>query len=45
VRHFEQELAAMVGRGFTPIQALCTITALSHYINGTVVPDTGADRR
>jgi TetR/AcrR family tetracycline transcriptional repressor len=39
VRHFEQELAAMVGRGFTPIQALRTITALSHYINGHVLQE------
>jgi AcrR family transcriptional regulator len=39
VQHFEQELAAMVGRGFTPIQALRTITALSHYINGHVLQE------
>jgi TetR/AcrR family tetracycline transcriptional repressor len=49
VRHFEQELAAMVECGFTPVQALCTITALSHYINGQVVQEqavsaTAADR-
>jgi TetR/AcrR family tetracycline transcriptional repressor len=49
VLHFEQELAAMVERGFTPVQALRTITALSHYITGhvlqeqavTTVSDTG----
>jgi TetR/AcrR family tetracycline transcriptional repressor len=39
VRHFEQELAAMVERGFTPVQALRTITALSHYINGHVLQE------
>lgn len=38
-RHFEEELAAMVGRGFTPVQALRTITALSHYINGHVLQE------
>jgi TetR/AcrR family tetracycline transcriptional repressor len=42
VRHFEQELAAMVGRGFTPVQALRTITALSHYINGHVLQEQAA---
>jgi TetR/AcrR family tetracycline transcriptional repressor len=49
VRHFEQELAAMVERGFTPAQALRTITVLSHYINGLVLQEqavsaTTADR-
>ena len=39
VRHFEEELAAMVERGFTPVQALRTITALSHYINGHVLQE------
>jgi TetR/AcrR family tetracycline transcriptional repressor len=39
VRHFERELAAMVERGFTPVQALRTITALSHYINGHVLQE------
>ena len=29
----------MVGRGFTPVQALRTITALSHYINGHVLQE------
>jgi TetR/AcrR family tetracycline transcriptional repressor len=50
VQHFEQELAAMVERGFTPVQALRTITVLSHYINGQVLQEqavstTAADRR
>lgn len=49
VRRFEQELAAMVERGFTPAQALRTITVLSHYINGLVLQEqavsaTAADR-
>jgi AcrR family transcriptional regulator len=39
VRHFEEELAAMVARGFTPVRALRTITALSHYINGHVLQE------
>ncbi len=39
VQHFERELAAMVERGFTPLQALRTITALSHYINGHVLQE------
>ena len=39
VRLFEQELAAMVERGFTPVQALRTITTLSHYINGQVLQE------
>ncbi len=39
VQQFERELAAMVERGFTPVQALRTITALSHYINGHVLQE------
>jgi len=39
VRHFETELAAMVALGFTPAQALRTITTLSHYINGHVLQE------
>lgn len=39
VQHFERELAAMVERGFTPAQALRTITVLSHYINGHVLQE------
>ena len=39
IEHFERELAAMVERGFTPLQALRTITALSHYINGHVLQE------
>lgn len=38
-RHFEEELAALVERGFTPLRALRTITALSHYINGHVLQE------
>jgi TetR/AcrR family tetracycline transcriptional repressor len=36
---FEQELAAMVELGFTPLLALRTITALSNYINGLVLQE------
>ncbi|UQU66107.1 TetR/AcrR family transcriptional regulator C-terminal domain-containing protein [Couchioplanes caeruleus] len=39
VQHFEAELAAMVRLGFTPVQALRTITTLSHYINGHVLQE------
>lgn len=39
VRHFEQELAAMVDRGFTPVQAFRTITVLGQYINGHVLQE------
>ena len=42
VRHFETELAAMAGLGFTPLQALRTITTLSHYINGHVLQEQAA---
>ena len=42
VRHFEAELAAMVRLGFTPLQALRTITTLSHYINGHVLQEQAA---
>ncbi|AGZ45679.1 TetR family transcriptional regulator [Actinoplanes friuliensis DSM 7358] len=43
-RHFEEELAAMVARGFTPLQALRTITALSHYITGQVLQEQAVVR-
>lgn len=39
VELFERELAAMVDRGFTPVLALHTITALSHYVNGFVLQE------
>jgi TetR/AcrR family tetracycline transcriptional repressor len=42
IQHFERELAAMVERGFTPLQALRTITALSHYITGHVLQEQAA---
>ncbi|GGK86484.1 TetR family transcriptional regulator [Sphaerisporangium melleum] len=38
---FEQELAAMVGLGFTPVLALHTITAVSHYVTGFVLQEQG----
>ncbi|MFC7383413.1 TetR/AcrR family transcriptional regulator C-terminal domain-containing protein [Sphaerisporangium rhizosphaerae] len=37
LRLFEEELSAMVARGFTPALALHTITALSHYVIGSVL--------
>ena len=39
VLHFEEELAAMVAVGFTPVLAFRTISALSHYINGFVLQE------
>jgi TetR/AcrR family tetracycline transcriptional repressor len=44
IRRFDEELTAMVGRGFTPLLALHTITALTHYINGAVLREQ-ADRQ
>ncbi|MFC4534333.1 TetR/AcrR family transcriptional regulator C-terminal domain-containing protein [Sphaerisporangium dianthi] len=44
IRLFEQELSAMVGLGFTPVLALHTITALSHYVTGFVLQEQ-SDRR
>jgi AcrR family transcriptional regulator len=39
IRMFDQELAAMVGRGFTPVLALRTISALSYYVTGFVLQE------
>jgi TetR/AcrR family tetracycline transcriptional repressor len=39
IRMFDQELAAMVGRGFTPVLALRTISALAHYVTGFVLQE------
>jgi TetR/AcrR family tetracycline transcriptional repressor len=39
IRTFDQELAAMVGRGFTPTLALRTISALAYYVNGFVLQE------
>jgi TetR/AcrR family tetracycline transcriptional repressor len=36
---FDAELTAMTGLGFTPVLALRTITALTHYINGFVLQE------
>lgn len=36
---FDQELTAMVGRGFTPVLALRTIMAVAHYVNGFVLQE------
>ncbi|WP_084965330.1 TetR/AcrR family transcriptional regulator C-terminal domain-containing protein [Thermoactinospora rubra] len=38
-RMFNDELAAMVGCGFTPVLALRTITAVSHYVTGFVLQE------
>ncbi|SNT47495.1 transcriptional regulator, TetR family [Streptosporangium subroseum] len=39
LRTFDEELTAMVGHGFTPLLALRTITALTHYTNGAVLQE------
>ncbi|WP_440065546.1 TetR/AcrR family transcriptional regulator C-terminal domain-containing protein [Streptosporangium sp. OZ121] len=39
IRMFDEELTAMVGRGFTPVLALRTITALTRYVNGCVLQE------
>ena len=36
---FDQELTAMVERGFTPVLALRTIMAIAHYVNGFVLQE------
>jgi TetR/AcrR family tetracycline transcriptional repressor len=36
---FDEELTAMVGRGFTPALALRTIMAIAHYVNGFVLQE------
>ncbi|MER6171927.1 TetR/AcrR family transcriptional regulator C-terminal domain-containing protein [Streptosporangium sp. NPDC001681] len=39
IRMFDEEMTAMVGRGFTPVLALRTITALTRYVNGCVLQE------
>ncbi len=39
IRMLDEELTAMVGRGFTPVLALRTITALTRYVNGCVLQE------
>jgi TetR/AcrR family transcriptional regulator, tetracycline repressor protein len=39
LRMFDEELTAMVGRGFTPVLALRTIMAIAHYVNGFVLQE------
>ncbi|GAA3219084.1 TetR/AcrR family transcriptional regulator C-terminal domain-containing protein [Nonomuraea helvata] len=39
VRTFNDELTAMVDRGFTPVLALRTITAISQYVTGFVLQE------
>jgi TetR/AcrR family transcriptional regulator, tetracycline repressor protein len=45
IRMFDQELAAMVARGFTPVLALRTISALSHYVTGFVLQEQASGPR
>jgi TetR/AcrR family tetracycline transcriptional repressor len=39
VRRFDAELEAMVRRGFTPVEALRTIAALNHFVDGSVLEE------
>jgi TetR/AcrR family transcriptional regulator, tetracycline repressor protein len=39
VRRFDTELAAMVERGFDPVDASRTIAALNHYVDGSVLEE------
>jgi len=42
IRAFNEELGAMVARGFDPVHALRTITALTNYVNGFVLQEQSA---
>jgi TetR/AcrR family transcriptional regulator, tetracycline repressor protein len=44
IRMFDEELTAMVGRGFTPVLALRTISALAYYVNGFVLQEQASRR-
>jgi TetR/AcrR family tetracycline transcriptional repressor len=45
LRKFDQELAAMTARGFTPVAAVRAITSVSHYITGFVLEEQAQQRR
>jgi AcrR family transcriptional regulator len=45
IRLFNDELTAMVGRGFPPALALRTITTLSQYVNGFVLQEQAASHK
>jgi AcrR family transcriptional regulator len=45
IRMFNDELTAMVDRGFSPALALRTITALSQYVNGFVLQEQAVFRK
>jgi TetR/AcrR family tetracycline transcriptional repressor len=45
IRMFNDELAAMVDRGFAPVLALRTITAISQYTNGFVLLEQAKPHR
>jgi TetR/AcrR family tetracycline transcriptional repressor len=44
IEAFEAELAAMVKRGFTPVLALRTISAITFYVNGYVLQEQTASQ-
>jgi TetR/AcrR family tetracycline transcriptional repressor len=46
VQMFGEELTALVGQGFTPVQALRAISSITHFTNGFVLQEqTITDRR
>ncbi|MBB3725773.1 TetR/AcrR family transcriptional regulator C-terminal domain-containing protein [Nonomuraea dietziae] len=42
IRRLNEELTAMLAHGFTPVLALRTITAISHYVTGFVLQEQAA---
>ena len=42
IREFNEELRALVARGFDPVQALRTIAALTNYVNGFILQEQSA---
>lgn len=45
LRSFEQELQALVGFGFTPMQAVRAVTSLGHYVSGFVLEEQAERQR
>ncbi len=45
IKSFNEELTAMVNRGFTPVLALRTITSLTQYINGFVLQEQAGHQK
>jgi TetR/AcrR family transcriptional regulator, tetracycline repressor protein len=45
IKTFDQELATLLSRGFTPVLALRTIAALTRYVNGFVLQEQTEPRQ